>query len=131
MFIGVLCEGNLQLSVQERVRSLKVLCPALLDLIENGEVDGIVCWHPDRLYRRLTDLEAITDLLQKSQNLSIYPVKAAKYDLDDSTGVFISGMIAAEGLWHGGKVSTGYKRGDGKGKLVIDFAARKYCVRVS
>lgn len=114
----------------------------VLELIERREVDGIVCWHPDRLYRRLTDLEAITDLVKKNQNLTIYPVKAAKYDLNDSTGVFIAGMIAAaakyevhhkserqvarhkqiaaEGLWHGGKLPTGYKRGEGKGQLVID-----------
>jgi site-specific DNA recombinase len=114
----------------------------VLDLITSGEIDGIVCWHPDRLYRRLTDLEAITDLVKTTQDLTIYPVKAAKFDLNDSTGVFVAGMIAAaakyevhhkserqvarhkqiaaEGLWHGGKMPTGYKKGAGKGQLVID-----------
>lgn len=114
----------------------------VLKLVDSREIEGIVCWHPDRLYRRLSDLEAITDRLRATQALKIYPVKAAEYDLNDSSGVFVAGMIAAaakyevhhkserqtarhkqiasEGLWHGGKLPTGYKRGPGRGQLIID-----------
>lgn len=118
----------------------------LLLLIESDEIDGILCWHPDRLYRRLTELEVITDLMKKREmrkkEFKIHCVTAGLYNLSDPTGVLVAGIIAstakyevqhkserqrarheqiaADGLWHGGKLPTGYKMGEGKGQLVID-----------
>jgi site-specific DNA recombinase len=118
----------------------------LLKLIETDEIDGILCWHPDRLYRRLTELEVITDQMKtrelRKKEFKIHCVTAGLYNLSDPTGVLVAGIIAstakyevqhkserqrarheqiaADGLWHGGKLPTGYKKGEGKGQLAID-----------
>jgi DNA invertase Pin-like site-specific DNA recombinase len=38
----------------------------LLGMIEAGDIDSVVCWHVDRLVRRLVDLEQIIDLCEHS-----------------------------------------------------------------
>ena len=35
---------------------------ALLDAIKRGEVNAVLCWQPDRLYRRVADLARLLDL---------------------------------------------------------------------
>ncbi len=118
----------------------------LLALIETDEIDGILCWHPDRLYRRLTELEVITDLMKKRElrkkEFKIHCVTAGLYNLSDPTGVLVAGIIAstakyevqhkserqrarhrqiaADGDWHGGKIPTGYRQVESKGPLLIN-----------
>lgn len=119
----------------------------ILEMVKARQIDGIVCWHPDRLYRRFTDLEALTDLLASDQALTVYSVKAANMKLQSSDGELLAGVlaltsrfevrhkaerqtarhreIAAKGMWHGGKLPTGYLKGQGKGELVIDEPVAK------
>ena len=101
----------------------------LITMAERGEIDGIVAWHPDRLYRRLTDLEEVVDLV-KTTRVNIFTVKAGDMDLSTSTGITIAGIVASiasgevrrmgeriaraheakakEGQWKGGRRPWGY-----------------------
>lgn len=66
----------------------------LIALAERGEIDGIVAWHTDRLYRRLTDLEEVIDLVQTTK-IKIYTVSAGDLDLSTGTGITVAGIVAS------------------------------------
>lgn len=67
---------------------------SLLALIESGEVDTVIVWHTDRLYRRLPDAVAIV-VLAEAHNLTIWTVRAGDIDLSTPTGRGIAIMMAA------------------------------------
>lgn len=62
--------------------------------VERGEIDTIIVWHTDRLYRRLNDAVAIIALAEK-HNLAIWTVQAGDVDLGTPTGRGIAVMMAA------------------------------------
>lgn len=66
----------------------------LLELVESGDVDTIIVWHTDRLYRRLPDAVSIVVLAEK-HNLNIWTVRAGDIDLSTPTGRGIAIMMAA------------------------------------
>ena len=53
---------------------------ALLDAIREGRVDVVLAWHPDRLYRRIRDLEDLVDMLERN-DVDVVTVKAARVNL--------------------------------------------------
>ena len=53
---------------------------ALLDAIREHRVDAVLAWHPDRLYRRIRDLEDLVDMLERN-NVEVVTVKAARVNL--------------------------------------------------
>jgi site-specific DNA recombinase len=57
----------------------------LIDAVKRGEIDRIVCWKYDRLYRRPRELEDLLDLAE-SQKITIQAVMAGPLDLATSTG---------------------------------------------
>jgi site-specific DNA recombinase len=77
----------------------------LLSLIETGEVQTIIVWHTDRLYRRVRDLVALVELAEKHA-LRILTVKAGELDLNNSTGRMmaqIMGAVARQEVEHKGE----------------------------
>jgi site-specific DNA recombinase len=46
---------------------LRPLFTRLLAMIEAGEIDAVVCWHTDRLVRRLVELEHVIDLCEHNR----------------------------------------------------------------
>jgi DNA invertase Pin-like site-specific DNA recombinase len=113
----------------------------LLGLIEQGEVDAIVAWHPDRLYRRSADLVRLVDAIDRQQ-LQVRTVRAGLVDLTTATGRFQARIVgaaaeyeselkgervaashrqrAAAGLSHGGPRPYGYDLVPGQpGHLVL------------
>ena len=102
----------------------------LLKLIKSGEISGVVVWHSDRLYRRVSDLGLLVDLVKK-QNLKIYSVVAGDMDLSSASGILQAELLASvagyeirhkserqvararelahSGLWNGGRVPLGYR----------------------
>jgi site-specific DNA recombinase len=48
----------------------------LIELVRSGDATAILAWHTDRLYRRLTDLEALATLLE-SHPVAITPSSPA------------------------------------------------------
>ena len=52
----------------------------LLEAIREGRLDVVLAWHPDRLYRRLRDLEDLVDMLERN-NVDVVTVRAARINL--------------------------------------------------
>ena len=58
---------------------------ALLKAVTEGTIDAIVCWHPDRLYRRTVDLEELVKVCDKHR-APVATVNAGAVDLTTPTG---------------------------------------------
>lgn len=65
----------------------------MLDDIRSGRVAAIVSWHPDRIYRRPTDLAELVELC-KQYNVAIATVNAGHVDLATPTGRLVAGLLA-------------------------------------
>src|SRR3954449_946914 len=65
----------------------------LLGDLSTGRHDVLVCWHTDRLYRRLRDLVDLLDVAER-RALRIAAVKAGNLDLSTPTGRFFAGQLA-------------------------------------
>lgn len=61
--------------------------------IRDGQVDAILAWHPDRLYRKVTDLGELVDVA-KRHDLQIATVNAGNIDLTTPTGRLVAGLLA-------------------------------------
>jgi DNA invertase Pin-like site-specific DNA recombinase len=64
----------------------------LLADLRNGQYDVLICWHTDRLYRRLRDLVELVEIAEK-RALRIASVKAADIDLSTPSGRMLAGMM--------------------------------------
>jgi site-specific DNA recombinase len=113
----------------------------LLDLISAGAVDTVVVWHPDRLYRKLTDLVKITEIA-KEHGLTIASVQSGEVDLSTPSGRMTASILgsvathegehrterqksaykalAGNGNWHFSRRPFGYERlgKEAAGKIV-------------
>lgn len=116
---------------------------AMLDRIRAGGIDGILCWHVDRLYRRMIDLEEIVALVGEA-GVRVDTVKAGDLDLNTASGRAMARVLATmagyevdhqiervkashvararEGRFRGGRPPYGYRLGSEKGALEIDPA---------
>lgn len=65
----------------------------MLDAIKRGEIDAIVCWQPDRLYRSMKDLERLVDATDRG--LQIRTVNGGDLDLSHSTGRMLARILAS------------------------------------
>lgn len=100
---------------------------ALVEAIRSGRVDTIVCWHTDRLYRRVQDLLELAELAEKHA-LKIITVNAGDLDLSTSSGRMLAGMLAhaaAYEVQHKGERQRAANLERAK-KGVRHFAARPY-----
>ncbi len=66
----------------------------LLSDLESGRYDALVCWHPDRLYRRLRDLVDLIEIA-KDRAIHIASVRAGDYDLSTPAGRMVAGMVGS------------------------------------
>jgi DNA invertase Pin-like site-specific DNA recombinase len=64
----------------------------LLADLRAGQYDVLICWHTDRLYRRLRDLVDLVEIAEK-RALRIASVKAADIDLSTPAGRMLAGML--------------------------------------
>ena len=51
--------------------------------VRHGEIDAVICWHPDRLYRRVRDLRRPVDITDRG--VQIASVNGGELDLSNST----------------------------------------------
>ncbi|GFG65417.1 hypothetical protein MKUB_29070 [Mycobacterium kubicae] len=65
---------------------------ALLDAMKRGEIDSLICWHPDRLYRRLADLVRLLDV---AAGVEIRTVNGGDMDLSNATGRMLATIIGS------------------------------------
>lgn len=66
----------------------------LLDLVRRREIDVIIAYHPDRLYRRLADLVELTKVVA-SAGVEIRTVAAGHVDLNTASGRFTAQVLGA------------------------------------
>lgn len=66
----------------------------LLTDLAAGRHDVLVCWHTDRLYRRLRDLVDLVEIAE-GRSLRIASVKASDIDLSTPAGRMLAGMLGS------------------------------------
>lgn len=67
-----------------------------VELFRLGQIDGIVTWSTDRLYRRLRDLVELFNIWEATGNpLLIYSTQQGKLDLSTSTGRMVASVLGA------------------------------------
>jgi site-specific DNA recombinase len=67
---------------------------ALLDAMKTGQVDAIICWHTDRLYRSMKDLERLIEIAEAGL-ISIKTVNAGDLDLGTSAGRMMARILGS------------------------------------
>jgi site-specific DNA recombinase len=78
---------------------------SLLDAMKNGQVDALICWHTDRLYRSLKDLARLIEVAMAAR-VQIRTVNSGDLDLSTSTGrmmATILGGVAVQEAEHKGE----------------------------
>jgi DNA invertase Pin-like site-specific DNA recombinase len=64
----------------------------MLTALADREFDAILCWHPDRLYRSLKDLERLIDIADTTE---IRTVNGGDIDLGNSTGKMLARILGS------------------------------------
>ncbi|MGV0633069.1 recombinase family protein [Mycolicibacillus trivialis] len=67
---------------------------ALLTAMERREFGTLICWHTDRLYRSLKDLERLIDVAE-SREVVIRTVNGGDLDLSTSTGKMLARILGS------------------------------------
>lgn len=73
---------------------------AMLEAVKADRVEAIVCWHPDRLYRKVTDLEELIGVCD-SRRVQIATVRAGTVDLTTPSGRLVAGLLAQVAKYEG------------------------------
>lgn len=81
----------------------------MLAAIAAGDVDAVVAWHPDRLYRKLTDLEGLIEAIE-SRNVVMRTVRAGEIDLSTPTGRMLARILSATAQAEGEIKADRWKR---------------------
>lgn len=72
----------------------------LLADLRTGHINAVIAWHPDRLYRRVTDLGDLVDVC-KTSGTQIATVNAGVVDLTTPTGRLVAGLLAQVAMYEG------------------------------
>ena len=67
---------------------------ALLDAMKRGEIDGLICWHTDRLYRSMKDLERLIEIADVAR-VQIRTVNGGDLDLSNSSGRMLARILGS------------------------------------
>lgn len=62
--------------------------------LESGRIDAVVAWHPDRLYRRAKELEAVIDLISETK-VKVATVQTGDVDLASPNGRLVARIGAS------------------------------------
>lgn len=82
---------------------------ALLKAVADGTIDAIVCWHPDRLYRRTIDLEELVKVCDRHR-VPVATVNAGAVDLTTPTGRLVAGLLAQVARYEGEHKAERWRR---------------------
>src|SRR4029077_14044148 len=78
---------------------------AMLDAMKRSEFDALICWHPDRLYRSMKDLERLIEIADAA-GVAIRSVNGGDLDLSNSSGRMLArilGSVARQESEHKGE----------------------------
>jgi DNA invertase Pin-like site-specific DNA recombinase len=67
---------------------------ALLDGLKAGEFTTIICWHTDRLYRSMKDLERLIDIVDAT-GARIHTINSGDLDLSNATGKMLARILGS------------------------------------
>ena len=82
----------------------------ILEMIDNGEVDGIIAWHPDRLSRNEVDASSITWRIRQGK---LKDLKFASFSFENSPeGIMMMQMTMSQSQYFSAKLSKDVKRGN-------------------
>lgn len=81
----------------------------MLKAIEAGEIEAVVAWAPDRLYRRLADLEGLITVIE-ARDVALRTVKAGDIDLSTAYGRMIARILGSVAQGEGEVKSERWKR---------------------
>ncbi len=81
----------------------------MLQAIRDGELDAIVAWHTDRMYRKLPDLEGLITAIDKA-NIVVRTVKMGEFDLSTATARMLARILASVSTAEGELKSERYRR---------------------
>src|SRR5262245_54261 len=65
----------------------------LLNTVKQGQIDAIICWHPDRLYRRMADLQRLVEITDRG--VKIRTVNGGDLDLSNATGKMLARIVGS------------------------------------
>jgi site-specific DNA recombinase len=82
---------------------------AMLKRVAAGEVDAVLCWHPDRLHRRPVELESYIDACRAGGALT-HSVKAGEMDLSTDSGQLVARMLGAAARYESDTKATRIRR---------------------
>jgi DNA invertase Pin-like site-specific DNA recombinase len=66
----------------------------MLDAMKNRQFDALICWHTDRLYRSLKDLERLIDIAELAR-VPIRTVQGGELDLSISAGWMVARILGS------------------------------------
>lgn len=93
----------------------------MLTEIDAGDIDAIIAWHPDRLYRKVTDLTGLVDVCKRN-NTQIATARAGSIDLTTPTGRLVAGLLAQVATYEGEAKSDRWRRSWRQGREAGKFA---------
>jgi site-specific DNA recombinase len=67
---------------------------AMLDAMKNGELDALICWHTDRLFRHMKDLERLIEIAEVAR-VRIRTVHGGDLDLSTSAGKMVARILGS------------------------------------
>jgi site-specific DNA recombinase len=97
----------------------------MLDMLDKGEIDGIVAWHPDRLSRNEVDASAITWRIRKG---IIKDLKFASGFTFENTpeGMMMLQMTMSQSQYFSAKLSKDIRRGNEKKRELGGLTGRAH-----
>lgn len=66
----------------------------MLEAIETGAINAVIAWAPDRIYRRITDLEHLIKIIE-AHGVQVATVKAGELDLGSAYGRMIARILGS------------------------------------
>lgn len=67
---------------------------AMLEDMKSGTIDALVCWHTDRLYRNMKDLERVIEIADANR-IEIRTVQGGTLDLSTSAGRMVARILGS------------------------------------
>lgn len=109
------CFGNLEIVeiIKEKNSAFKPYnrpeFTKMIERIRNGEAEGIIAWHPDRLSRNEVDASTITYMIRTGE---IMDLKFGSYNFDNSPeGIWMLQMALSQSQYSSAKLSKDVQRG--------------------
>ncbi len=101
--VDVFTDNDISASAYTRKR--RPAYAAMLEAIKAGDIDAVVAWHFDRLYRRPRELEDLIDVAERVTVATLH----GDYDLTSSDGRLHARILASVGANESDKISRRVK----------------------